>query len=214
MAGAKPLLGAGLLALAAAATALAGSTPPFKPNAADQAAAKATLLKASDLGAGWKGGVQVAGRPSAPSCPGFAPREDDLPVTGHALAVFEKPGVDVESDVEVLQAAAMVRTDFSRTIRPPLAHCLAVTFGQQSRSGTTIKVLSSTKVAFPAVAPVTAAYRVTANVTHANQTVKLVVDFVFMGKNRTEITFTVTAAQAMTGFEQRLARVLAARARA
>ena len=38
-----------------------------------------------------------------------------------------------------------------------------------------------------------------------------------MGKNRTEITLTVTAPsgaeQAMTGFEQRLARLLAARAK-
>jgi hypothetical protein len=218
VAGAKPLVAAGVFALAASATALAGSTPPFRPNAADQAAARATLLKASDLGAGWTGGVQAAGKPSPPSCPGFAPREDDLPVTGHALAAFQKQGVDVESDVEVLRTAAMVRTDFSRTIRPPLARCLAVTFEQQSGSGTTIRVVSSKKVAFPAVAPVTVAYRVTSNVTQGSRTVKIVVDFVFMGKNRTEMTLTVTARsgaeRAMTGFEQRLARVLAGRARA
>ena len=210
MAGAKPLLAAAILTLPA-------NAPPFEPTAADQAAARATLLKASDLGTSWTGGVKPAGKPSPPSCPGFAPKESDLTVTGHALSTFQKDGVDVESDVEVLQTSAFVRTDFSRTIRPPLARCLGLTFEQQSGGGTTVKVVSSTRVSFPTVAPLTAAYRVVADVATSAGRARLLVDFVFIGKNRTEITLDITAPvqaqSALRPVEARLAKILAARAK-
>jgi hypothetical protein len=206
---------AAVVALAAATAALADD-PTVRINAADQAKARASLLRASDLGAGWTGGPRKPDPLKAPSCPGFDPKESDLVITGHADATYKKQGVEVDSDVQVMQNAAAVRTDFSRTVRPPLAACLGHIFAQAAGAGA--KVVSAKRVAFPRIGAVSAAFRVTTDVTSGSQTVRLLVDFVFVGQGRTEYSLSVIApaqAQADVGpFEQRLARALVLRTKA
>src|SRR4051794_2347235 len=52
-----------LAALALCASAAAGEDPQYRPNPRDMAAARATVLRASDLGTGWVGGTKKAPRP-------------------------------------------------------------------------------------------------------------------------------------------------------
>ncbi len=74
-----------LLALVCAAAALADN-PTVRINAADQAKADASLLRLKDFGVGWAGGPKTPSKLTAPSCPGFNPKESDLVVSGHAEA--------------------------------------------------------------------------------------------------------------------------------
>jgi hypothetical protein len=58
--------------------------PVSRFTAADQAAAKAVVLKARDVAAGMRGGLEKnAKAPSATGCPGlWEPRQSDLAITG------------------------------------------------------------------------------------------------------------------------------------
>lgn len=204
-----------LVALAAAAAAFADD-PTVRINAADQAKATASLLKRTDLGTGWTGGPHKPDTLQAPSCPGFNPKESDLIVTGHADATFKHSGLEVDSDVQVMQKPEFVKTDFQRTMRPQLPACLAHLF--QQSAGPDVKVLSARRVAFPRIGVVSALYRATLAVTQSGQTVDVVIDFVFFGQSRTEYSITVIAPQAaqaqLVPIETKLARLQVSRTRA
>ena len=214
MAVAKPLVAAAA-ALVLASAALAGG-PIVRHNATDQAAARAAVLKASDLGTGWRGTVQDVARPTPISCPrSFAPRQDDLVVTGDVSSKFDKTGVAIGTEVTLLQTVQMLRTDWGRSIRPQLGSCLASMVLKDLGSGT--KVSSTGKVAFPRIAPAVAAYRVSTVVTRNSQTVRLTVDLVLLSKARAKISITFvypTAAQpAMVAAEKKIAALVAGRVR-
>jgi hypothetical protein len=212
---AKPLLAVLIVALAAAGVALADD-PTVKINPADQAKATAQLLKKSDLGQGWTGGPRKPDKLQAPSCPGFNPKESDLVVTGHADATFKHQGLELDDDVQVMEKAEFVRTDFARTMKPQLPACLAHLFQQSAGQG--VKLLSAKRLAFPRVGVVSALYRVTTAVTSGGQTVNVLLDFVFFGQSRTEYSLTVVAPEAakaaLVPFETRLAKLLVVRTRA
>jgi hypothetical protein len=215
MARAQPLLAAVVVALVAAGIALADD-PTVKINPADQAKATAQLLKKSDLGSSWTGGPRKPDKLQAPSCPGFNPKESDLIVTGHADASFKNQGIQVEHDVQVMQKASFVKTDFQRSVKPQLAACLGHLFEQSA--GPDTKLVSSARVAFPRVGVVSALYRITASVTSGGQTVRVLIDSVFFGQSRTEYSLTVVAPEAaksqLVPFETRLARLLVGRTKA
>jgi hypothetical protein len=203
-------------ALAGAAAAATAENPEYKPVPADMAAARASTLKAADLGAAWKGGQRKPDRPTGIVCAGFAPKQADLVVTGIADAEFRHTVMDVESQIQVLKTADMVRTDFARTVQPPMARCLATRFEQGA--GGAAKVVSARRISFPRLGTVSAAYRLVVDVTAQGQTVRILLDFVAIGVRRTEISLILTApasAQAtVTAVGRRLAGILAARARA
>ena len=48
----------------------------------------ASLLRLHDFGAGWTGGSETPSKLTAPSCPGFDPKESDLTVSGHAGELY------------------------------------------------------------------------------------------------------------------------------
>src|SRR5205085_3293490 len=120
----------------------------------------------------------------APACPGFNPKESDLIITGHADASFKSHGIELDDDVQVMQKASFVRTDFARTMRPQLPGCLARLFQQSSGPG--MKLLSAKRLPFPHVGAVSALYRVALAVTSGGTTVDVLADFVFVGQSRTE----------------------------
>ena len=217
MARAKSLLAALVVALAAAAVALADD-PIVKINAADQAKATAQLLKKSDVGRLWTGGPRKPDPLHAISCPGFSPKESDLVVTGHADATFSSQnlGAQLDSDVQVMQRASFVRTDFARTMTPKLPGCLAHAFRQSAGQG--MKLLSATRLPFPRVGAVSARYRLTTLFTSNGHAFKVLLDFVFVGQSRTEYALTLTGPElaftVLAGFETRLAKLLVARTRA
>ncbi|HEY3185619.1 MAG TPA: hypothetical protein VGJ77_22435 [Gaiellaceae bacterium] len=215
MALAKPLV-AVLAALAIVSAALAAG-PIVRKNAADEALARSTVVQRADLGGtGWKGKVTAVAKPEPLSCPGFSPKQSDLVVTGAAASEWQNQATNISSEADILQTAGMVRLDWSRTIRPPLVKCLAKAFTGSS-GGTTVTAVSAQKIAFPQVAPLTAAYRVVAEVSDSGQTVRVVSDVILLGKGRSEATLTFLGPEAgkaaMVAAERRIARIVASRLR-
>jgi hypothetical protein len=210
---AKPLLATALIALCFTGAAL-GDNPTVRIVAADQARAVASLLRLSDLGSGWQGGMTKPTPLVSPSCPGFDPKESDLVVSGHADARFSSPagGVVLDEDVEVLASAAAVKTDFQRTIRPQFPPCLAYQLDHSAN------VVSATvqRIPFPATGSISAAYRARVVVRNAKVKGTLLSDFVFFAKGRIEYSFNVLAppeaASQLVRFELALAEIVLKRA--
>jgi hypothetical protein len=206
-----------LATLLACASAVAGEDPQFRPNPADMTAARASLLRSSDLGAAWKGGPKKAARPQGLDCPAHRAKQSELVVTGAAQAEFRTVGdLDIQSQVEVMQDEAMVRADLTRTARTAVVRCLAAGL---ERSGSLLgaRVISTKRVPFPRLGDASAAYRIVAELPAEGPGARIVVDVIAIGVRRTE-TSLVGVAPALTGgallvVEQRLARVLFGRAR-
>jgi hypothetical protein len=187
--------------------------PTVRLTKADQARAVSALLSLKDFTTGWRGGRTKTHPLTAPSCPGFDPKESDLVVSGHADAAFTyAPGeVTFNQDVQVLHSAAAVRTDFSRTIRPPLAGCLKYQL-QKSKNVVQVKVA---RVDFPAIGSVSAAFRALLTLEEGKRKVKIYDDFVFFGVGRMEYALNVLApvqlASQLAPFEFSMAQLLAKR---
>lgn len=192
----KSLVASALLALLFSAAALADN-PTLRIDADDQAWATKSLLRTGDLGLGWRGGVTKSMKPVGPACPGFDPKESDLVVTGHANASFEyrDAGVQLALDSQVLETAAAVRTDFARTIQPPLAECLAY----QLRQGPGITAVKVEQIQFPKVGAISAAYRATITVRTKGRMAKVISDFVFFAKGRMEYSLNLVAPAQFVG---------------
>ena len=206
-----------LLAFGAAASA---ANDPGKEQvhllAADQAAARAAVLRLSDLGPGWTGGPTKPSPSSTPDCAGWHPKQSDLVLTGTAAARFKHPGLEVASDAQVLRTARMVQLDWQRTaVAPQAMACMRSSLAKQSPANA--KVVAVKRLSFPQIATYTVAYRVTINVSTAGTTVPVWSDLVLFGRGRTELELTVIApaagAATLVAAESRLARLLVARAR-
>lgn len=186
-----------LACLVAPALALAAAGDPkeaFTP--ADKAKAKAMVLVRGDLTAGWK-------RTTTPdsgedlTCPGFDPDLSDLTLTGTFDSGFDHPsGGYVAAFASVYRTDANARTGFARLAKPALARCLAHFFEQGVvQEGGTVTITRQAQVAFPAVAPRTAAYRVTCRVgtPGSAQTVPFAVDLIMLGRGRGEVVLLTMA---------------------
>jgi len=201
-------------------TATAAASGPGKQkielNAADQAAARAVVLRRSDLGAGWTGGRVKPDLTSQVSCASYHPKVSDLVVTGAAESRFQSTGLALASEVEIFRTAAMVDRDWRRSIVPAAVPCLRRTLTKGL--GAQAKVLSFGRIPFPKVGTHSAAFRGVVAVSALGQTVRVLLDIVLVGKGRTEISLDATApaaaARAVAASERRLARKLAARAHA
>ena len=148
-----------------AATALAGDggREQIKYTLADQAAARATVLRGTDLpelpkGDRWAGG-RVKPDLSYVRCPNYKPKLSDLVLTGAAASDWQHSLQDFNSQVEVSATAKMLRLDWQRTTAraPGLSSCLrnSVVKGAPPRT----KLRSFTKIALPHTGPCVAAFR-------------------------------------------------------
>jgi hypothetical protein len=205
------------VALVAAGVALAGnpSKERIARTAAGNAQAKAEVVRKADLGTGWKGGYRKPDLSSSMPCTTYHPKQSDLVLVGAAESRFSRPALEVDSEAQVLRAAAMVRRDWQRTILDPrVMPCLRQGFTKAL--GSNAKLVSFRKVAFPRVAPLTRAFRMVATVTTQFGSVPLEIDFVAMGSGRSELTLTLSgpavAQSTLHTTEVRLARLLARRA--
>jgi hypothetical protein len=205
-----------VLVLAASAAASGPGKQKIELNAADQAAARRVVLRRSDLGPGWTGGRVKPDLTSQVSCASYHPKVSDLVVTGAAESQFRSTGFVLANEVEVFRTAAMVDRDWRRSIVPAAVPCLRRTLTKGL--GTQAKVLSFGRIPFPKVGTHSAAFRGIVAVSALGQTVRVLLDIVLVGKGRTEISLDATApaaaARAVSSTERRLARTLAARARA
>ncbi len=205
-------LGAALL-LAGAAIA---DKEQIKLTAAGQAAARAAVMQRADLGGstGWTGGAKRPDLSSATGCANFQPKQSDLVLVGAAETVFKHPGVEFDSEAQVLQTPAMVGLDWQRTVlAPQVLPCLKSNLAKHLSA--TERLVSVRQIPFPALAPYTRAYRTIVDVKSGSATARIFVDVVLLGRKSTEITLTTTAPMlaepAVRGAEQRLARILVSR---
>ncbi len=210
------MAGATVLVVVAGATAADPGKQKIELNAADQAAARAVVLRRSDLGAGWTGGRIKPDLTSQVSCASYHPKVSDLVVTGAAESQFRGTGLVLANEVEIFRTAAMVDRDWRRSIVPAAVPCLRRTLTKGL--GTQAKVLSFGRIPFPKAGTHSAAFRGIVVVSALGQTVRVLLDIVLVGRGRTEISLDATApasgARVVSAAERRLARKLAARARA
>jgi hypothetical protein len=210
-----------IVAALALAAAVAGAARAEKPKlsvvAADQAKARDVVVRLDDLGSttGWQGGQLKPSAPSSLTCAGYNPKQADLVVTGQAKSDFTLPGIEFESEVQLLRTERMVALDWQRTVTAPhVLPCLRKTLvkgllpSQQlvSFARRPIARLGTYSMAFRAVVSLGAG---------ASRT-RVMVDFVLVAVNRTEITLITTAryseAASVAPAEQRLAQAMVARA--
>jgi hypothetical protein len=214
----RKLVLAAALAAALVVTGVALAEAPvvlFDP--ADQAAAKAAVLRASDLGPGWKGGLTKAEVDGADGCPGFKPKQADLVVTGLAESEFKhRPGaLTITSQAQVLKTKAMVRLDWERTVaHPSVLGCMRRAFADTGDRS--IRFVSANRISFPRIGSRSARYRVVMNYAVGEDTVPMLFDFVAVEAGRTELSLSLIAPlkdrRAADTAEARLARILVQRA--
>jgi hypothetical protein len=212
------------LALAAGVTAAAalagGGREQIRYTAADQAAARATVLRRSDLlpSTGWTGGRVKPDLSPPPSCPNYHPKQSDLVLTGAAESTFRRGAVAIGNEIQILKSRRMLRLDWRREVlasgtiscqRQDLARSL----------GSSAKVVSFKRIPFPRIARYTTEFRALVDVSvPGGKTAHLVVDAVLLGRSRTEISFTTLAPASgkasLSPAERRLARKIVARVRA
>ena len=217
--GTRSVLAASAVVLVSAPGVFAGDgKQQIKLTKRDQAAARAAVLRRSDLGSSeWQGGPVKPDLSSTPNCPNFHPKVSDLVVTGAAETAFRRSSLEFSSVAEVLKARRMVRLDWRRSVVPPAAvPCLRRTLAQSLPPGATI--VSFARVPFPRVGTRSSRFRGLVRIDVLGRTTRLVTDIVIAYRSRTEITLNAagpaSAARPISAAEARLARVLVSRTRA
>jgi hypothetical protein len=211
------LCGSFVAVLVAAGVALASD--PAKEKIAytsvGQAKAKAEILRQLDLGQGWVGGTRKPDVSSALPC-SYQPKQDDLVLIGAAESDWREPGLEIDSEAQVLRTADMVRSDWQRTIlAPQVVPCLRDGFRKSLGSSGTL--VSFGRTSFPRVASLTQAFRAVIKVKQGSSSVPVEIDVLGLGAGRNEITLTLTGLVAVRKelhtAELRLARKLTSRMR-
>jgi len=182
-----------LIVLAVPALALAADTDPKrKISPADERKAASIVFKKTDFATGWKRTTTPSDDENI-SCSFYNPDGSDLTLTGDAEAEFERTGgfPSVISYADIYATNTDAAAAWSRTVKPALARCLAQFFQNEvSEPGTKVTVVNYGKIAFPRVAPRTAAFRINVKmvVTESGKTVTvpLTLHIVVVGRGRAE----------------------------
>jgi hypothetical protein len=207
----------GVFALLVATSVSAAAANPnretIKLNAADQAAARAVVIKKTDLGVAgvWQGGRTKPDLSPDPTCPNYHPDLSRFVVTGAAASDWKSGLSEIQTQTDVLQTAQMVRKEWQLQIQAPGAlACLRTILRQQFASGGA-RLVSFMRIPFPHVATYTIAFRIVA----ASNALKVVIEVALFGRSRTEVELTLAGAYGARGAiaseTKRLARILAAR---
>jgi hypothetical protein len=200
--------------LVAVQAALAES-PVVRFNAKDQAAARAAVLRARDIGAGWKGGFEKAKVESPDACPGlWEPKQADLVITGLAESMFQSDAYMVVSSAQLYRTARMLALDWKRTVVHPAApRCVAK---HAAAGDQTTRLVSFKRVPFPALAQYSARFRLIVDQTvDSGETVRMLMDTVTIGRGRTALALALIAPYSERADAQaaeiRLAKIMLAR---
>lgn len=168
-----------LAVLALPALALAADTDPKKQiNPVDQRNAASIVLKRTDFVPGWRKVPNTPDSGEDVSCPGYNPDQSDLILTGEVEATFQRttavPSVTSFSNVFKTDRDALV--SWTRSVKPALARCVGQFLKQGiEEGGGKSTIVKQGQIAFPKLAPRTAAYRVVVNlsVTEAGKATKV-----------------------------------------
>jgi hypothetical protein len=186
------VVGVILVVLAAAGAALAARGDPKKAyTAVDQARAKSMLLRRADLAVGFRSAP--ASKDSNSYC--AALDESDLTLTGDAESpdfVLQAPGriFSIASEAQVYRSSSQALASWRRSTSDAGERCAARELSSViAGSGGTFRSLK--RVAFPDVAPLTASYRVTAELASGQQKVPAFIDVVVLQRGRAQVAFFV-----------------------
>jgi len=193
--------------------------PKVAYNAADQAKAKAVILRQSDLGLGWNNRSPAA--PSslkAPVCPSLRPDYSKLTITGHAESVFDNGngGVQVTSDVEVWRNEKQAKQHMDALLKPVLPTCIRYSLAKSAGANNSVLLLKVKKQKIGALGDSAVSYRAPVGYKVGKQTVIVASDFILLRKGDTEIYINVTGPSndtRLAALEQRIAKTLLARVR-
>ncbi len=158
-----------LVVLALPALALAASDPDPKKqiNSVDQRKAASIVLRRTDFVAGWKKVPNEPDSGEAPNCPGYKPDQSDLILTGEAEANFTGDPSRLTSYSNVFKTRRDALASWTRSVKPALAPCIARLLEQGiEKQGGKAAIVKQGQIAFPKLAPRTAAYRVGINVSY------------------------------------------------
>lgn len=181
----------------------------------DQALAQSIVLKASDLGSTstWSGGMSAAETSQPRTCANFHPRQSDLVITGDMQSDYTHAtgGMQYHDEAQIMKTAKMVRLDWQRNVLDPNAlPCLRTFFTKNLVADT--QLVSLKRLSLPRLATYTAGYRALID----QHGVRSMIDVLFVGRNRTEITLEVSAPYSSRSkveqAELQLARLLVSRA--
>jgi hypothetical protein len=204
------------LLLLAAAAASAGEHTKVRLTKAGMAAARAPQIKEADLPpiGGWTGHADPTGRTSETACSVLHPKESDIVVIGDAGAQWAHTGLQIWSGAQVLRTPHMVALDWQRKIATPqFLPCLRESAHRSQGAGW--HFVSLKRLPFPQIGTRTAAYRALYDVDKAVE--RLMVDVIFYGHGRTELTLTtiapVSAATQLKPIQVRVAQELDTRIR-
>ena len=190
-----------VVVLAVPALAAAADTDPKrKINAADERKAAAIVFKRSDFAVGWK-------KTTSPNddddlkCSYYNPNGSDLTLTGDAEADFEHSAgfPSVLSYADVYATAKDAASSWTRTVKPAAVRCFAELFQREAAkdASTKVTVQKYGAIAFPKLAPRTAAFRIALqlSVTQNGQTtaVPLTLHLIVVGRGRAEAGFLTVA---------------------
>ena len=218
----------GSLVLCGAAAA-ASTDPQVQIAPADQSWAESIVLRAGDLGPGWKGSAAAESEPGAGTgagCPELGTDESDLTITGgNSSPEFLRTtgaGGLVSSTAFTWQTAEQAQADWDRNVQPALLTCLARSVQSASTKGLKIVVTAKRQLTYPAVAPRTAAYglsllyKTTVKIKKKRKKIAVpaTLDFVALGNGRaTAILLVISFNRAALSetYKQSLATVMALR---
>lgn len=184
-----------LAALALPALALAADTDPSRRiDPGDERKAAAIVPKRADFSSGWKKAASPSADDDDLVCSYYNPRGSDLTLTGDAEAEFEQAGgfSSVYSYADIYATTRDAATAWARTVKPAAVRCFAEFFKKEAAGDPTTKVTSVTHgvMAFPKIAPRTAAFRITLKLAVTQngqtQTVPLTLHLVVVGRGRAE----------------------------
>jgi hypothetical protein len=202
-------------ALVVASVAFAAKGDPKKHHTrADMSRARSVVLRAADLPVGWKSAPSSSRGGGNLHCKGFEPDESDLTETGNVDSPdFSKSLAYISSSASVYLTAAQAQASWNRVVKPGLLTCLKSLFEQGASSGgTTTRVLGEGQLAFPKLAPRTAAFRISFLTKSTSLSLKGDVDVVLLGRGRIDVVMLFVAFGAPdTTLEHRLAGVVAKR---
>jgi hypothetical protein len=208
-------------AVAAAGTSHASQTTRTAErlyNKTDQALARSIVLKGQDLGprSTWSGGLSAPNSSAPRTCANFHATQSDLVITGDSQSDYAMAnGITYHDEAQIMKTSAMVKLDWQRNVANPAAlACLRTFLAKSLPSGE--HLVSLTRLSVPRIATYSTGYRALIDQQSAGQrTVRTMLDVLFVGRNRTELTLETSAPYAShvatMQMELRLAQLLVAR---
>jgi hypothetical protein len=189
-------------------------------NRSDQAAARAAIIRRSDLRSKrWTGGPIKPDLTAPQTCRNYHPKQSDLILTGAAESSFRQSLLrSIDSEVKILRTARMVRTDWRRELLAPgVVPCQRRLLRQSFGPGASVVFFA--RVPFPRIAPYVAEYRgVIELALSKGERARLVVDLVLVSRRRSELSLVslapFAARKQVAAEERRLIRIMLSRAKA